>query len=140
MANCLMPAFTRYSPIVRSMPGGSTKYFFGMSASPSYCIIPAYFTFSRGPRKNLSKSSFSNATLISMALSPRKLKKITLSFSVIGPSGFLLRAITKGGRSWSITLGFSWRKIPIASLALSNVRPSPKTCVFQPSSTNCQLA
>ena len=79
--------------------GGFTRYFCGISASPSYCIIPAYLTFGLGPRGNLSNSSSSKAILISMARSPLKLKKMTLSLSSMGPRGALLRPITNGGRS-----------------------------------------
>ena len=73
-------------------------------------------TFGFGPRGNLSKSSSSKAMLISMALSPRKLKNMTLSFSSTGPSGVLFRAITNGGRSWSITPGGPKRNVLYAGM------------------------
>ena len=84
--------------------GGFTKNLWGMWASPSYSSIPAYSTCGVRTRSNLSNSlPMSKLLEISMARSPRKLKKITLSPSSTVPTGLPSCAMTKAGRSWSIT-------------------------------------
>src|SRR5262249_19098346 len=78
---------TRYSPMVRAMAGGGTRKCFGILKSPSYCIMPAKRTSGRRPRSILvSSGPSSKAREISMARSPRKLKKTTASPSPIGPT------------------------------------------------------
>ena len=57
------------------------------------------------PRSKWGKSSSSNARLISIARSPRKLKKITLSWSYMGPTGRPSRSITNGGSATNLDFG-----------------------------------
>ena len=83
--SCVFPCFDRYSPnVILSSSGGYATSTFGICAS--YCAMHTKVS-GKYPflRSNPVKSGSTNALVSCLARSGRKLKKITLSFSLIIP-------------------------------------------------------
>ena len=104
--------------------------------------MPANDTSGTRPRSKRSNPAPAVRALdISMARSPRKLKKITPSPSSMAatgpPSGF---RTVNAGSTWSLMPGSCARKCSTAAAALGNPAASPRTWALQPRATMLQSA